>query len=102
MEGCAPAGEVARKSQTRILRALASVGQRPVADALGKSETWVSRWKSEDVETFARLLEALGLKVVPIGVKCYEPEYVEHLRYFARLGFNTETPALNVDEGDAE
>lgn len=87
-----PLSDVARKSHAEILRRLASAGQKPTADAIGKSETWVSRWKSEDSETCACLLAALGLKVVPAEHQCYDREHIEHLRYFAKLGMASEEP----------
>jgi hypothetical protein len=88
----------ARKSLTVILRALAAHGQKPVGEALGKSETWVSRWKSEDAETCAILLAALGLKVVPAGNKCFPPSYIERLQFFAKIGIDQEPPALGWDD----
>jgi hypothetical protein len=96
-ESCAPNPVVARKSLTTILHRLAAQGQKPIGEAIGKSETWVSRWKSEDAETCALLLSAPGLKVVPTGSVCYPREYVERLQYFARLGIQNEPPALDWD-----
>lgn len=97
----ATTASVARKSQTLILQRLASVGQATVGRALDKSETWVSRWKSEDSESCASLLAALDLKVVPAEQRCYPPEYIEHLRYFARIGMAQEQPPI-LDWGDTE
>jgi hypothetical protein len=78
--------EASRKSQSQILRELASRGQKAAGEAIGKSETWVSRFASEQLKTCADLLAVLGLKVVPAEHKCYAPEYIEHLRYFAQIG----------------
>lgn len=83
---------IARKSQTLILQRLASVGQVKVGQALGKSESWVSRWKSEDSEMLASLLAACGLKVVPVEHRCFPADYIDHLRYFARVGMAQEHP----------
>ena len=92
---------IARKSQTLILQRLASVGQVTVGRVLNKSETWVSRWKSEDSESCAALLAACGLKVVPAEHKCYPTEYIEHIRYFARIGMAQEQPpSLDWDTPD--
>jgi hypothetical protein len=94
-EPCAVDAPIARKSQTLILQRLASVGQVHVGQALDKSETWVSRWKGEDLESCVALLSALGLKVVPAEHKCYDPAHIEHLQYFAELGMKHEpTPVL--------
>lgn len=100
-EASTDVAETARKSQTLILRALASAGQRTVADAIGKSETFVSRWKSEDLETCAALLAAAGLKVVPADVECHTREYVSNMRYFARIGMSIERPPTLVPDFDS-
>lgn len=99
-ELCSANPSVARKSQTLILQRLASVGQVRVGEAVGKSETWVSRWKSDDSESCAALLACLGLKVVPAEHQCYPAEYIEHLRYFARVGMAQQQPPTL--EWDAE
>lgn len=91
-ELCAADPELARKSQTAILHRLSSVGQKPVADALSVSEATISRLKAEGVESFTAFLGVLKLKVVPAEMKCYSPDYVEHLRFFARRG-------MAIDDG---
>lgn len=99
---CQPNPELARKSQTLILQRLSSVGQKPVADALQLSEATVSRMKSEAVESFTAFLACLNLKVVPADHKCYSPDYVTHLHYFAQIGMQmaAETaPTLEWDAG---
>lgn len=97
-ESCQANPGLARKSQTQILQRLATVGQKPVADALSVSEATVSRMKGEGVETFTGLLAALSLKVVPADHKCYSAEYIEHLHYFAKIGMEGAKPALEWDE----
>lgn len=91
---------LARKCNSEILRRLASVGQRIVGERIGKSETWVSRWKDDGLKTCADLLAAMGLKVVPAEHKCYAAEYIEHMQYFARIGMEQQAkPSLDwVDE----
>jgi hypothetical protein len=88
---------LSRKVEREILRALASVGQSAVGKRIAKSETWVSRWKSEDLKSCAGLLAALGLKVVPADHKCYAPDYIEHLHYFAKRGMQDASPELVQD-----
>ena len=85
-----PNPDLARKSAAEILRGLAKRGQKAVGEALGKSETWVSRWKSADAQTCADLLSVLGLKVVPAENESHSPAYIAHLRYFARIGVAVE------------
>ena len=89
-QSCTPNHDLARKSVAEILRRLAKRGQKTVGEALGKSETWVSRWKSADAQTCADLLAALGLKIVPAENECHSPAYIAHLRYFARIGVAVE------------
>lgn len=92
---------LSRKCQSEILRALASTGQKAAGEAIGKSETWVSRFASEQLKTCADLLAVIGLKVVPAENKCYAPEYIEHLHYFAKRGMADATPELANDyEGE--
>lgn len=79
--------DVSRKNETTILKALASAGQARLAELLGVSESRVSRWKSEgDIARTSEMLAHLGLKVVPVTVQCFDPQYVEHLRALAQLG----------------
>lgn len=76
-----------RKNETAILKALASLGQARLADLMGVSESLVSRQKSDgQLAKTAEMLAHLGLKVVPAGMKCFDPEYVEHLRALAQIG----------------
>ncbi len=96
-ESCTPNPTLARKITSTILQRLASVGQKPVADALSVSEATVSRMKGEGLESFSALLGTLGLKVVPATHKCYAPEYIEHLHYFAQIGMQDAKPQLADD-----
>lgn len=97
-ESCQANPGLARKSASTILQALSSAGQAPVAKALSVSEATVSRMKGEGLESFTALLGALGLKVVPAEHKCYSPEYIEHLHYFARIGMEQAQPKTLEDD----
>lgn len=90
-EPCATNSPLARKNAAAILHRLAQVSQIAVSEALNVSEATVSRLKSEQVESFTAFLAALELKVVAASAECYEPEYIEHLRYFARVGIAKDT-----------
>lgn len=70
---------LARKFETLILQRLASVGQRPVADALNTSESTISRMKESDIRRFCQMLAVLGVKCVPADVRCFNPKDVEVL-----------------------
>ncbi len=89
--------EKARKAHGAVLQALAPAGTaRNVAQALGTSETTVSRIKSEKLEDAIVLLYHLGFKVVSAGMKCYPEDYVQALQTMARMHI-TETKTLNWD-----
>ncbi len=102
-ELCAVDPSISRKSQTQILQRLASVGQERAGNAIGVSETWVSRFASEKAKTFCDLLSCIGLKVVPATHRCYDPEHITHLEYFARMGLQHGPTPLKLDfEDDGE
>ena len=84
----------ARKINATLLQRLASVGQNRVATALGQSESTVSRWKDGELEKLASLLAVLGLKVVPVNQKCFDPQYIEALRMLARQALDEPAHAL--------
>lgn len=76
--------EIARKNETMILRALADVKQAAVADAIGVSEATVSRFKDGELERYARLLAAIGLKCVPLSMRCFKQDEIEALLTLAK------------------
>jgi Ran GTPase-activating protein (RanGAP) involved in mRNA processing and transport len=79
--------ERARKNERAILQALASRGQVAVAESLNVSESTISRMKEGEITRMSVLLSALGLKVVPIELKCYRPRDIEMLMHGARSYF---------------
>ncbi|HEX7891448.1 MAG TPA: CII family transcriptional regulator [Ramlibacter sp.] len=76
----------ARKNEQVILHALADTGQSEVARAMGVAESTISRFKDGGIGQAAQLLAHIGLKVVPAGVQCFDPVYVEALRELAKHG----------------
>lgn len=62
---------MARKNYSEILNRLASIGNLPVALAMGKDESTVSRWKPEKYEEMCQILAAMDLKVVPKDMRCF-------------------------------
>ena len=60
-----------------MLQRLASVGQGVVADAVGVDEATISRLKNPETKiglrALATMLDRLGLKVVPLEMKCFNP-----------------------------
>lgn len=96
--------ERARKNQAAILSRLSSVGQVNIAEAVGVSEPLISKLKAKegnqkfsDVELFSRVIAACGLKIVPAEKECYTPEYMQSLRYLARLRLNDPTAPTEDD-----
>ena len=65
--------ERARKSQLTVLRALQEPGRQvAIATAMGTSESTVSRFKNDHLESFAAILAHAGLKVVPSDFQCVD------------------------------
>ena len=80
--------ERARQIEVRLLQRLADHGGAHLAAATGLSEAKVSRLKNEHLVDFAKLLVALGLKVVSEDVRCYQPDIVNAWRTLARAGID--------------
>lgn len=78
----------ARQIETKLLQRLADHGGAHMAAVTGMSEAMVSRLKNEHLGNFAKLLSALGLKVVDEGVKCYQPDIVNAWRTLAKAGID--------------
>lgn len=78
-----------RKNQATILQAISRTGQQVAADCIGTSVSTVSRWQSSDgtamgLEQIATLLAAIGLKVVPVEMKCFPAHEVAALFTLAK------------------
>lgn len=91
----------AQKNHSTILQHLASIGQVRVAETLGLSESTVSRWKDVEIERIGKMLAVLGLRVVPITMKCYPADklaaiftlakaHMESMRSAESLSFDDE------------
>lgn len=87
--------ERARKNVQIILQSLAATGQSELAKAMAVHESTVSRMKDGGIDTFGAALAHLGLKVVPVGVECFDPTYVEALKTLAARGIGTDAPKLD-------
>lgn len=57
--------ETARKNERAVLHALASCGQKAVCEAVGWSESKISRFKDGGLEECCAALACIGLKIVP-------------------------------------
>ena len=89
--------ERAKKTSSLILRSMHSVGQVNVADGLRVSESWVSKWKTEELDRTVKLLLLCGLKLVPSDVKCFHEKDIEALMHGAQrwLGDLTSSTQLS-------
>ena len=86
--------ERSRKNVQIVLQALAAAGQNEIARVMAVHESTISRMKDGQIDTFGALLAHLGLKVVPVGMQCFNPAYVEALRTLAEAGIKGQTPRL--------
>ena len=75
--------ENARKIAQVVFQTLSRVGQNEVAQALGISDSGVSRLK-ENIPHFAGMLDRLGLKVVPAEMRCYDEKTLASILELAR------------------
>ncbi len=75
--------ENARKIASTIFQALSRTGQNQVAQALGTSDSSVSRLKDQ-VPQIAGMLDCLGLKVVPREMRCYDERTLSSILELAR------------------
>lgn len=75
---------MARRNYVVLMQALASVGNAPVALAVGCDEATISRMKPEKFEQFCQILAVLGLKVVPKAMQCFDKRDIETLLHQAK------------------
>ncbi|EFW6179060.1 transcriptional regulator [Salmonella enterica] len=78
--------------ESLILNQLASVGQKPVADAIGIDESTISRWKGKGghVEQFCRFLAELGIQLAPPGAVLVSRNYLTAVEILADAGLKAE------------
>jgi len=67
----------ARKNYAVLMQRLASVGNGPVALAVGCDEATISRMKPEKFEQLCQILAVLNLKVVPGEMRCFNERDIE-------------------------
>lgn len=65
--------ETARNNERLILRHLAALSQKGLSDAMGWSESKVSRMKDGELEDLCAALAALDLKIVPLDACMVTP-----------------------------
>ena len=74
----------ARKNLHFILQRVTSVGNAPIALAVGCDEATISRMRPEKFEQFAQILAVLGLKVVPSEMRCFNERDIEAILHQAK------------------
>lgn len=74
----------ARKNYSLIVQRLASVGNAPVALAVGCDESTISRMKPEKFREFSEILAVLDLKIVPMDMKCFNEREMEAILTLAK------------------
>lgn len=72
------------------MQRLASVGQKTVADAIGLSESTVSRWKEGDIERWCKVIALLDLQLVPASAVVTTAAYLHSVETLAELGLKAE------------
>lgn len=83
-------------SETLIANRLARAGQRNVAISAGVNESTVSRWKDNGYfRQVSRVIDALGLKVVPGDAVTVEPDYLSSLQVLADIGLKVTSLGSN-------
>lgn len=76
--------ERAHKNLAQIMRRLASVGNGPVALAVGCDEATVSRMKAEKFQQFAEIVAVLDLKIVPREMRCFNERDIAAYLHMAK------------------
>lgn len=79
-----PQLERARKNYSFLMQRLASVGNGPVALAVGCDEATISRMKPERFEQLCQILAVLDLKIVPTGMRCFNERDIEAIFHQAK------------------
>lgn len=74
----------ARKNYAVLMQRLASIGNAPVALAVGCDEATISRMKPEKFEQLCQILAVLDLKVVPSDMRCFNERDIETILHQAK------------------
>jgi hypothetical protein len=74
----------ARKNYAVLMQRLASIGNAPVALAVGCDEATISRMKPEKFEQLCQILAVLDLKIVPKEMRCFNERDIETILHQAK------------------
>lgn len=84
--------DLARENKSAVRSALARVTQTKAAEAMGISDTTLGDWLEKHQERLAHVLAAVGLKVVPVSEKTYDPKRIASLIDLAGAGIEAMRP----------
>jgi adenylosuccinate lyase len=76
--------ERARKYFALAFQRISSVGQNKIAEQIKTSEATVSRFVQKDLEMACQVLAEVGLKVVPVDMKCFPQDQIEAIFALAK------------------
>lgn len=82
--------ERAIKNKCIIVQGMAETGHEPIALAIGRDVSVVTKMKRESIEKFATLLAVCNLKVVPENSRFANAEVIEALEVLARTAIDQE------------
>jgi hypothetical protein len=71
---------LAHRNHGMVLRGMAEVTQRRVAELVGVSESVLSEFKSQHLERLCAVIAASGLRIAPCTEHNYPDEYIDALK----------------------
>lgn len=80
----------AQRNYSLLLRCLAQVSQKRVAELIGVSQPTLSEFKDEHLQKFAAIAAACGLKLAPVTAQTFDESYVSALKTLAAVGLGRE------------
>jgi hypothetical protein len=88
---------LAQRNHALILRGMADVTQRRVAELIGISESVLSEFKDKHLERAAAVIAACGYRITPCTDQSYPEAYIAALKTLAAVGLEGEP--RNVEDG---
>jgi len=88
------------KTMSLVLKRAQTTANRRIAADLDIEESTLSRWRDDHLPRAVEYLLAIGCKVVPAELKCYDESYIALLNYFAQIGMRHAVDAPRALEWD--
>lgn len=87
----------AANNSKQLFAGVRSAGYEQIGHYLSCTKTTVSELAGKEkykfnFNTCAELLARLGLKIVPAEYRCYNPDDIERIMYFAKRGMESMNP----------